>query len=126
MSSAMTFSDLLDNLNSIYIEYKELPDQKKKLNPDGFIKKNMRKITNLFSDQTSLNEPVDNEEYDISPTEFIKRCIRILEPYLEKDIRGVSKHDEWEFTSFEKLDELKKINSYTNKKTCGITQITPE
>lgn len=116
MSSSMTFPQFLDNIHSIYQEFKELPTQREKFNPDGLIKKTMTKISNFFSDQTDLNQPISTEDYNITPQEFIKKCIGILEPYLEKNMSGVSKHDLWETNSFKKISELKKINSYTNEK----------
>lgn len=116
MSSSMTFNQFLDNLNTIFIEYKELPQQKSKYNQDGFFKRNIKKITNLFADQTELNSPGNLIENEISTREFIEKCIQIIQPHLEKSIKGESLHSQWEQEAFLKLEELMKINSFTNKK----------
>lgn len=119
MTSAMTFPQFVIGLNKLYLSYLDLPNQAEQFTSDGFFKRNAKKISRFFSDQENLNQPqtaIDPAAYNITPKQFVQKCIAILDPFLQKDISGVSEYSKWEQTSFEKVEELKKINSYTNAK----------
>ena len=139
MTAAMTFKDLLVNMDSLFQKYRELPKQSQKLQKKGFFKKLMSPLERLLGEDDPIADKIQ-QEMDITSTEFLFKVIEIITSKLKKDKlvdnktdpgsdrnkrrragadeepKRISELEQWEKTASRKVEEMMKINSFTNEK----------